>query len=617
MANKDKTRVERNVPYPFFTKNVSASKKKKIEKGGNGMKKMKLGGVLLTAMLFGQSMSHVSATTAPVLTQTSQNTADTVFSNGSVYTVDKNRNWAEAVAVRGDKIVYVGSNKGVQAYIGSKTNLIDLHGKMLLPGFFDAHIHASATVKMMYEVNLYGLGTMDNYLKEIAQFVHDHPDNAFILGGGWSNTVIPGKGPDKRLLDTISKEKPIVLTSEDGHSSWANSKALALAGITTNTKDPAGGVIERDRNGEPLGTLRDSAQELVKRIIPPYTVKQYKTALQQFEKMAAERGITSAHEPMLSGAPSIEAYRNLGAEGKLTVRFRNSLLADPSKGVEQVSYFEKERAKNNGPLFQTNTIKFFMDGVVEGSTALLKEKYHHVDSYGEQIWDKETLKKTASAVDKAGFQMHIHAIGDAAVAMSLDTIEYAQKQNGKRDARHSITHLQLVSPADIIRFQQDGVVPVAQPFWAFKEPGYYSDIQVPYLGEERAEKEYPIKSFMKLGLPVPSSSDFPVTQEFGPLHSIEIGVTRLAVGSTSTEPKDVLWPEERATLADMIASVTIDGAYATFTDNITGSIEIGKKADLVVLDKNLFTLPVNQIHNAKVLLTLFEGKPVFRDVLLK
>ncbi len=581
------------------------------------MKKHTWSGALLAVLLLGAGLGQATAATAPVPAVASQNAADTVFTNGSVYTVDKNRNWAEAVAVKADKIVYVGSSEGAKAYIGSKTQVIDLQGKMLLPGFFDAHAHASETVKQLYQVNLFGLETVDDYLKAIKQFISDHPNNKFITGMGWSNTVIPGKGPEKKWLDEISKEKPIILSSEDGHSTWANSKALAMAGITKDTKNPAGGVIERDSNGEPLGTLRDSAQGLIEDLVPPTTVEEYMGGIQEFEKMAAERGITSVHEPMVADPPVIQAYKNLEAANKLTIRFRNSIVADPHEGVAQVADFVKERAKNQGPLFQTNTIKIFMDGVIEGSTGLLKEKYHHMDTYGEHIWDTETYKKTAAAIDKAGFQMHHHAIGDAAVALALDGIEYAQKQNGKRDARHSITHLQLVTPEDIARFKQDGVVPVAQPFWAFKEPGYYDAIQVPYLGEERAEKEYPIKSFMKLGLPVPSSSDFPVTQEFSPLHSIEFGVTRLAVGSTSTDPKDVLWPEERATLADMIASVTIDGAYATFTDDIAGSIEVGKKADLVVLDKNLFKIPANQIHAAKVLLTLFEGKPVFRDASFK
>ncbi|MGO0062382.1 amidohydrolase [Brevibacillus fluminis] len=580
------------------------------------MKKRTFSGVLLTALLLGAGFAQ-AAPAAPAPAQVSEHAADLVFQNGSVYTVDKNRNWAQAVAVKGDTIVFVGSNSDVRAYIGPKTKVVDLAGKMLLPGFFDAHAHASETVKQVFQVNLFGLESVDAYKKAIKDFIAANPKRTFITGMGWSNTVVPGKGPDKAWLDEISKQIPIVLTSEDGHSYWVNSKALELANITKTTKNPAGGIIERDANGDALGTLRDSAKDLLDGLIPATTVDEYTKGLEIFEKMANERGITGVHEPMVGGKPVIEAYKNLEKADKLTIRFRNSLVADPALGMSQVPDLVKVREENKGPLFQVNTVKIFLDGVIEGSTGYLKEKYHNVDSHGEVIWDPFTYKTTAAALDHAGFQLHHHAIGDAAVALALDGIEFAEAENGKRDARHAITHMQLVSPEDVPRFKKDGVVAVAQPFWAFKEPGYYNDIQVPYLGQERAEKEYPIKGLINLGVPLASSSDFPVTQEFGPLHSIETGVTRLPEGSASTDPADILWPEERATLADMIASVTINGAYHNFVDDITGSIELGKKADLVVLDKNLFNIPANQIHTAKVLLTMLGGKAVYQDASFK
>lgn len=538
--------------------------------------------------------------------------ADLVLTNGVVYTVDRNRNFAEAVAIRGDQIVYVGSDEGVQTYIGNSTKVTDLQGKMVLPGFIDSHAHASKTTGMIFSIDLYDGGSVEEYVDIIKAFVEEHPNEETLQGRGWSNPVVPGIGPRKEDLDKIVPDIPIALTSDDGHSLWVNSKALELAGITKDTPNPEGGIIERDpQTGEPSGTLRENAMNLVLDLIGGYTVDQYKTGIEEYQRKAVERGVTTVRDPDMLRYPNVlEAYEELAAEDKLNIRFRNALTALPEKGPEQVAEFVKIRERNQHPLFQVNAVKIFLDGVVEGSTAYLEEPYQHKDTHGELIWEVDVYNQTAAAADKAGFQLHVHSIGDASTRIALDGMEYAAKQNGSRDARHSLVHLQLVNPEDIARFKELGVVGVVQPFWFMQEEGFYDEIEVPYLGEERAKREYPMKSFLNHGAHVASSSDYIVTPEFNPLHGIQQGITRIAEGET--DPQKIANPAERATLADMIASFTIDGAYANHVDEITGSIEIGKKADLIVLDKNLFAIPAEEIKNAKVLLTLVEGKEVYR-----
>jgi predicted amidohydrolase YtcJ len=283
---------------------------------------------------------------------------------------------------------------------------------------------------------------------------------------------------------------------------------------------------------------------------------------------------------------------------------------DPDKEIEaQITTVLAERSKNTHPYFQTNAAKIFVDGVLEGGTAYLFEPYaHRPDFRGEPIWDPELLNYTSIALDKEKLQIHVHVIGDAAAHITLDALEQAQMMNGKSDSRHLVTHLQLVEPEDIQRFKQLDVVGVPQPFW-FKIDDYYEELAFPYLGKERADIQYPMKSFIDAGVVMASASDFPVTIPFDPLIAIQRGMTR---SGPNEDAEEVLWPEERVSLEDMIRSFTYNGAYANFLENETGSIEVGKQADIIVLDRNLFEIPTSEIPKTKVLMTLVDGKEVYR-----
>ena len=554
------------------------------------------------------------------------NKADRVLKNGVVYTVDKQRSFAEAVAVCGKKIAYVGNTEGVDDYIGPQTEVLDLAGKMVLPGFVDSHAHASATINEDDSALLFHLKTKADYLSAVKDFADKHPDLSVIYGHGWLNESFPPQGPVKEDLDTIIPDRPVSLMSHDGHSIWVNSWALNMAGVTKDTVCPSGGMIETDpHTGEPSGTIRETARDLIQNVLPPYTVEQLKTGIREFMVEAARVGITTVHDPLLllpdsdgmlngygAARNSILAYDELVDSGEMTIRVRGTILTDPTKGASQVPALAAACADRKYPLFQITGAKVFVDGVVEGGTAFLLEPYaHKPDFCGKALWEQEPLNALFKAVDRENLQIHIHAIGDAAIHMSLDALAYAVEQNGPRDSRHLITHLQVVDTADIPRFAELGIIGVPQPFWHVKGQ-YFWGLEAKYLGVERAGKEYPMKSFVNAGVMLAGASDYPVQVPSPPLLAIQLGVTRCVPGETN--PVEILGPEERMSLADMIAAYTINGAYANFIENETGSIEVGKKADMVVLDRNLFEIAESEIADTRALMTMFEGRIVRQDL---
>jgi predicted amidohydrolase YtcJ len=551
--------------------------------------------------------------------------ADIVLKNGVIYTVDKDRSRAESIAVNGRKIVYIGSNAGVTDFIDKNTNVIDLEGKMVLPGFIDSHAHVSFGVSMVTMAQLFNLLSLDDYQRSIHNFAEKRPDLEAIYGNGWNNELFPPTGPRKEDIDAVVSDRPASMVSNDGHAIWVNSAALKTAGITKDTTNPAGGVIERDpETGEPSGTLRENAMDLIHNVLPPFTVEQLKEGILAYVDTAAKEGITTVHDPMLIlpnetgtllGAGflrnNIAAFSQLAAENRLTIRVRGSYLAAPEKGSSQLPAFIAERKKQKDPLFQAYSIKIFADGVIEGSTGYLLEPYEHMPGFrGTLLWDPEVLKESLKVFDKENFQIHVHSIGDAATRITLDAFEYTRNANGDRDSRHQITHLQLVDPEDIPRFASLDVIGIPQPIWHLKGE-YYTQLSLPYLGRQRADRQYPMKSFINAGVKMASASDYPVTVPCPPLLGIMIGTTRCEPGIVDAD--EVLWPQECMSLDEMIASFTINGAYANCLEQDTGSLEVGKAADLVVLDRNLFEIPASEINHAKVLLTLFEGQEVYRD----
>jgi predicted amidohydrolase YtcJ len=571
--------------------------------------------VMLTPLLSACQAATPTATPPPLPTATPQETADLVLTNGTLYTVDAQRTVAEALAVKGDTIVYVGNNAGVQAWIGEKTRVIDLKGKMILPGLVDSHSHAPDAIAEIYEVSLYGIGSVDEIKQAIRDFVAATPNLQGLKGAGWINAVFGPHGPTKEILDEIVPNIPAVLASEDYHSVWVNSKALELAGVTEDTPDPEGGIVERDADGSPSGTLRESATELVADVIPGYTVDQYVEGLNHFQDMAHSYGMTTVYIPS-SDETTLKALHNFEQSGAMTIRFPTAVNVEPQDDLSVVDRLAQIREQEQGGNFWIASAKVFMDGVLEGGTAYLEEPYlYRPDSRGELLWDPQKYNEMCAALDKAGFQIHVHSIGDAATRITLDGFAYARQQNEVRDSRHMVTHLQLVNPADVARFAELNAIAVPQPYW-FVVDTYYTQA-VEYVGQARADRQYPMKSFFDKGVVVASASDYPVTIPPNPMLAIELGATRtVPVGSEAyVDPSftQALVPAERVTVEQMIASFTINGAYAAFLEDEIGSLEAGKKADLIVLDQNLLQISPTEIHKTTVLLTFFEGQEVYRS----
>jgi len=379
-----------------------------------------------------------------------------VFQNGVIYTVDQGNPVGEAMAISGDTILGVGSNAEVESFIDADSELTDLGGRLVLPSFVDAHSHPSDAVDLLENISLYNLRSLELYTRTMQEFIEAHPERDFYRGSGWDNILFSMRGPDKDFLDGIMPEKPVSLVSYDGHSLWVNSAMLENAGITKDTPDPDGGVIERDpENGEPTGTLRETAMKLVDKVIPGYSAEEKANTLKAYQDMAFRCGVTMCHDAMLD-EDNLTGFKDLESGGLLRMNFRASILIEPDKpAAEQIQFMLDQRAGNRHPKFQTNTAKLFVDGVVEGGTAYLLDPYaNKADYYGELIWEPGALKEICAALDAQQIQIHIHVIGDAAARIALDALEYALGQNGKRDARHMITHLQLVTPQDILRFKQ-------------------------------------------------------------------------------------------------------------------------------------------------------------------
>lgn len=542
-------------------------------------------------------------------------TVDLLFTNGVIYTVDKHRSIATAMVVKDDKIVYVGDDNGAASWISNNTRAIDLQGRLVLPGFIDSHNHALDGTFELFEVMLHSLNSVDEYKQAILDFRAAHPLTEGILGGGWMNPLFPPEGPSKEVLDEIAPDIPVVLASEDYHSVWVNSKALEMAGITRDTPNPLNGIIEKDSQGNPNGTLRESAADLVEKVIPPYTEEQLIQGLEHFQNMAHSYGITGVHIPGISvDSAQLKALRIFEESGKMTLRVRGALNVDADADLSFVDKLVHTRQLEKRTLFDAAAAKMFMDGVVEGSTAFMEQPYLHKPGFrGEPVWDPQNFNRMCAALEKAGFQIHVHSIGDAATRITLDGFAYAREQNSAADRRHIITHLQFVNNDDISRFADLGVTAVVQPFWFLVDCHYCQAVD--YLGRERAERQYPMKSFINHGVVVASASDYNVTVPPNPLDAIETGITRKCNREIIAQHPDfdrALNPAEAVTLDEMIASYTINGAYANFLENAAGSLEAGKKADFVVLDKNLFEIPAEEIHTAQVLKTYFEGKEVFQ-----
>jgi predicted amidohydrolase YtcJ len=542
--------------------------------------------------------------------------ADLVLRHGALYTVDAVRSWAQAVAVKDGRIVYVGSDAGVAAQVGPRTKVVDLAGRLVLPGFVDAHIHPVSGGIELGLCNLNDLPDAPATLAKIRACAAEKPGGDWVQGGGWSLTAFPASGPTRQALDAVVPDRPAYFSAADGHSAWVNSKALALAGVTRDTADPANGRIERDVNGEATGALRESAGDLVSRLLPEPTALEHLAGLRRGIEHANRYGLTTLQEanagPGPAGSPgALGAYREAERRGLLTARVTVSLATDSSRGPEQVDDLVKLRREFMGTLVRPLAAKIFADGVIEPRTAAMLEPYSdQPGTRGAPNWSEAALNAIVARLVKEDFNVHVHAIGDRAVRMTLDAMEAARGGEGSRRPRNQIAHLEVIQPQDVARFSTLGVIANFQPLWAYAD-GYIRDLTWPGLGAERSRFLYPIGSVARSGAVLAFGSDWSVSS-LNPLEGIQVAVTRRGIAPADAAQAPLL-PEEAIDLPTAVAAYTIGAAYAADRDTETGSLEVGKLADLVVLSDNVFALPSPEIARAKVLLTLLGGKPVWRD----
>lgn len=533
--------------------------------------------------------------------------ADSVYHTGKIYTVNSNQAWAQAIAIRDGKIDFVGSDDAVRAHIGPNTRVYDLHGRLMLPGFQDAHVHPLHAGLQALSCYLGEEESIEHYRKVIPGCIAQSAEREWITGGGWSMAAFgPGAKASKDILDELAPGQAVYLTSQDGHSGWANSRALEIAGITNSTPDPVDGYIDRDPDtGEAIGSLQEGAMRLVAEHIPPPTAEERLAALEYSRDLMHSVGITSlqkayAHEPEL------ETYDQLDKMGKLNLRVVTALLWDAEGPIEQIETMKDLRARYTHGNLRATSVKIFIDGVMENYTAVMLEPYL-VDSgtHGTPMIDPHEMIEVVSDLAAEDFQVHFHALGDGAVRYALDAVEEANSRHGDTDLRHHLSHLQVIHPDDHARFAELGAVANFQPLWAYAD-GYIVDLTLPFITEETARWMYPIKSILDAGGSVAFGSDWSVSS-VNPMPQIETAVTRVDADSHATE---VMNPEQRITVEQAVAAFTLGSAYVNHHEDVTGSIETGKFADLVVLDQNLFEIEPEMISDTTVLLTLFAGKAV-------
>jgi predicted amidohydrolase YtcJ len=540
--------------------------------------------------------------------------ADIVFLNGTIFTAERELPWAQALAISGERISFIGSNHDIRHYIGSGTEVIDLKGKAVLPAFRDGHIHPIIGSLDRSGCSLEGLSSADAYLQRIEEYLSHNPDTGFVKGSGWQHNHFPHTGPRKSMLDAIVPDRPVVLKAIDGHSSWVNSYALKLACIDKDTPNPPGGVIERDPiSWEPTGTLREwSAMNLVDDKLPKPGLNDRIKAMGHFMKEAASLGLVAVNEAMAK-EDELNAYAALDKEGMLSLEVSASLLCEPELGMSQIEKLRHLRKTYRGNLLNADSVKIFLDGVLEGHTAFLLEPYADRSGfYGELLWEKGEYKNMVSALDREGFQVHVHAIGDAAVRLALDSFAAARRINGKRDSRHIIAHADLISRDDITRFHSLGVIANMQPAW-FYEDINFSHTTLPTLGIERLDRLYALKSMWEGNAVVSVGSDWPFSGEeatFNPLYALQIGTTRKGINPGSANP---FFPEQAVDLSSLIIAHSRNNAFAAFREKDTGSLGNGKYADLIVCDSNIFEIPTSRIASTKVIYTVFHGKVIYNS----
>jgi predicted amidohydrolase YtcJ len=565
---------------------------------------MKLCSRIATAALF---IIPIAANDASAQKKTGN--ADVVILHGKVYTLNSKQPWAEAVAIRGDRIVSVGRDAEIAKLQSQNTQVIDGKGRLVLPGFTDCHIHFIDGSFSLGRVNLEGAKDAADIQQRLREYAAAHPGDGWILGRGWNYAMFPSSLPDKKILDEVFPDRPAFLEGYDGHTYWANSKALELAHITKDTANPPNGVIVRDpQTGEATGALKEAAQSLVAAVVPKPTRGEKLTALRAGIHWANENGLTRVHSAG-GDFEEFDLYDELLRHGDLTLRFYVAYFQNPPElRPQDVDTIDGARKKYTGDWLSAGAVKFMIDGVVESHTAAMLQPYSDDASFqGKPFWDLEKYKSAVAELDKRGLQIFTHAIGDSGVRAVLDGYENMEKVNHTSGKRPRIEHIETISAQDIPRFGKLGVIASMQPLHSYPDENALH-VWARNAGPDRASRAWVWKSIADNGGQLAFGSDWPVVT-LNPFEGIQTAVTRQTAEGL---PKEGFVPTQRLSLADAIRGYTLGAAYAGFREKTEGSLEPGKLADLIILSQDIFDVEPHTINKTKVLTTIAGGRVVFQ-----
>jgi predicted amidohydrolase YtcJ len=537
--------------------------------------------------------------------------ADTIVLHGRVYTENAKQPWAQAVAIRGAKIVAVGGDAEIDKMRAVGTKVIDAAGRLVLPGFVDSHIHFMDGSLSLGRVNLEGAKDASDIQQRLREYASNHSGDGWILGRGWNYAMFgPGALPHKKYLDEIFPNRPVFLEGYDGHTYWANSKALALAGITRETPDPPNGAIVRDpKTGEATGALKESAQESVAKIVPKPSRAEKLAALRAGVKWANKHGITRVHSAG-GDFSELDLYDELRRHGDLTLRFYVAyFLNPPLLRPQDLEAIENARKKYHDDWIDAGAVKFMVDGVVESHTAAMLEPYSDDPSIkGKLFWEPSNYKAAVAQLDKRGLQLFTHAIGEYGVRTALDAYENAEEHNRTRDRRPRIEHIETIAPADIARFGKLGVIASMQPLHSYPDSNTLN-VWARNVGPERASRAWSWKSISDAGGRLAFGSDWPVVT-LNPWEGVQTAVTRQTADGT---PEAGFVPGQRLTVAQTIEGYTLGAAFAGRREKWEGSLEPEKFADLIIISQNVFEIVPQKLAEIRVLTTMVGGQVVYQE----
>ena len=548
-----------------------------------------------------------------------------ILIGGRVRTPADPSGFTEAVAIDGGTITAVGSDAEIRDLAGPGTRVIDLAGRLAMAAFGDAHVHAISGGLESLRCNLLGLKTRQQCLDAIARYSAGLPAGAWLLGGGWSMEGFPGGTPTAVDLDPVTGGRPAFLPNRDHHGAWVNTAALRIAGIDTTTPDPADGRIERHPDGAPTGTLHDGAMSLVARHVPPNTAAELRDGLAAALTYLHSLGIAHYQDACVGTAGELgisdtyQTYKDAAADGTLTASVTGALWWDRHRGAAQYEDLLTRREAASAGRFRATSVKLMLDGVCETFTAAMGMPYldghgHATDHSGIFFIEQEELKSITRRLSAEGFQLHFHALGDGAVTAGLNAL--AELPAAEREAgRHHLAHLQFIAPPDLARFSQLGAVANFQPLWAANEPQML-DLTIPFVGPERAGWQYQIGGLSRIGAHLAFGSDWPVSSG-DPIQEMHVAVNRVlsrTLGRAgSPECEEPFMPEQAVSIETAVDAFTSGVAYVNHEEDVTGRLLPGLRADVVVLDQDLFTIPASDIGGTSVALTIANGQVVHGD----